>query len=209
MKTITCMCEKQFEADLKDEVDVVKSPGAIQEIFDGTFMSVTCPACRKVLKPELPFTIFDRKAGWEIRFLPELVRQENMKKPPALNGAKTMRLVIGYPELMEKVRVFTEKLDDRTVEYLKYVILSKVLEKTTSDEQDVSVWYHERRGGELLFHIQGLKNDELGVFKISDAVYSKTLAEIDQRSGETPFNEFLVPPYVSLNRLYSWDDDDE
>jgi hypothetical protein len=208
-QSITCMCEKKFEADFPEIVDLAKTPGVLREIIEGTFMTIACPACHKLLKPEIPFRIFDAKAEWEIQFVPELVRQENMKNPPSLSGKKTMRLVIGYTELCEKLKLFSEKLDDRTVEYLKYVILSKVLEKTASEEKDISVSYTERQGDELLFHIHGLKEGEVGIFRIKSAVYKKTLDEIDTRASEAPFNEFLVPPYVSVNRLYSWDDYDE
>jgi hypothetical protein len=209
MKTITCMCEKQFEADIPDTIDVAAQPGILAEIIDGTFMNVTCPACHTVLKPEFPVTIFDGKADWEIRFVPELVRQENMKHPPQLQGRKTMRLVIGYAELYEKMKIFAEKLDDRTVEYLKYVILSKVLEKTNSEEKDIDVYYTQKQGTDLIFHIKGLKDEEVGIFKIPEDLYRKTLAEIDRRAAEAPFCEFLSPPYVCLNRLYSWDEYDE
>ncbi len=209
MKPITCMCEKKFEADFPDTIDLGRTPEVVREIIDGSFMNVTCPACHKVLKPEFPFKIFDAKADWELHFIPELIRQENMKNPPALSGRTTMRLVIGYAELCEKIKIFSQNLDDRTVEYLKYVILSKVLEKTNSEEKDIAVYYSEKKGDELLFHIQGLKDGEVALFKIPTALYQKTLAEIDTRAGDSPFSEFLVPPYVSLNRLYSWDDYEE
>jgi hypothetical protein len=206
MKSITCMCEHQFEADIPEVVDLEKQPGTLQEIISGSFMNVTCPSCRKVLKPEFPFRIFNHQDGWEINFFPELERQAKMKNPPAVSGNKNIRLVIGYAELIEKIRMFHEKLDDRVVEYLKYFILSKVLEKTESEEKDLDVYYNERKGNDLEFHIHGLKSDEMAIFKVPFSTYEKALANIDQHAGEEPFKEFLTPPYVSLNKLYSWDD---
>jgi hypothetical protein len=206
MRSITCMCEHQFQADIPDEVDLEKNPDAVRAILDGTFMSVTCPSCRKVLKPEFPFKMYHRGEGWEIDFVPELERQGIMHKPPKTAGKKLVRVVIGYSELLEKIKIFGEKMDDRVIEYLKYFILSKVLEKTETEEKDIEVYYNERQGDELVFHIQGLKNEEVGIFKISMATYGKALADIDTHLAEEPFNEFLTPPYVSLNKLYSWDD---
>jgi hypothetical protein len=178
----------------------------VEAILTGAFMNVTCPSCRKVLKPEFPFTIFNKNEGWELRFVPELLRQETMKHPPKGQGPKFFRLVIGYSELLEKIKVLEEKLDDRVIEYLKYFILSKVLEKTETEENDIDVIFHEKSNNQLTFHIQGLKNEEVGIFKIPLATYTKALAEIDKHATEKPFSEFLSPPYISLNKLYSWDD---
>ncbi|MBN2351842.1 MAG: hypothetical protein JXD23_04665 [Spirochaetales bacterium] len=205
-KSITCMCEHRFEADIPDKVDLEKSADSIASIIDGSFMTVSCPSCGKLLKPEFPFTLVHGGQGWEIRFVPELARQKTMRQPPIVKGKKTARVVIGYSELLEKVKIFEEQLDDRVIEYLKYFIMSKVMEKTEDEEKNVDVYYHERQGDVLEFHIQGLKSDEVGVFKLPMATYRKALADIDRHSSEEPFRDFLTPPYVSLNKFYSWDD---
>ncbi len=206
-KTITCMCEHRFEANIPDKVDLEKTPDTVASIMDGTFMTVPCPSCGKVLKPEFPFTIVHGGQGWEIHFVPELERQETMRRPPSVKGKRRARVVIGYSELLEKIKIFSEKLDDRVVEYLKYFILSKVMEQTAEEESDVDVYFQERKGDDLEFHIHGLKSDEVGVFKLPMASYQKALADIDRHAEEEPFRDFLTPPYVSLNRFYSWDDE--
>jgi len=51
------------------------------------------------------------------------------------------------------------------VEYVKYVILSRSWKKTDNDEQDVNfVLYNNFVGNELVFHITGMKSDEVGIF---------------------------------------------
>jgi hypothetical protein len=206
MKNITCMCENNFDADIADNIELDNNPEIVASILDGSFMNITCPKCKKVLKPEFPLTITDHGKNWEIIFIPELQRQEYLKTVKQAKGAGITRLVIGYPELLEKIKILTADLDDRIIEYLKYFIFSKILEKTENNENEIFLYYNGKEGNELVFHIRGLKNDEVGIFKISYSTYTKAVPEIEKKMSEEPFNEFLIPPYVSLNRLYSWSD---
>jgi hypothetical protein len=206
MKEITCNCEHVFKSEIPDEIDLSKEPGIITQITDGTFMNVTCPSCHTVLKPEFPVRLFNRKKNWDIQFVPELARREFLKGLKSGKPEESSRFVIGYLELMEKIKCLSDGLDDRVIEYLKYHIFSKVLEKTQSDETEIILYYNETKENELIFHIRGLKQDEVALFKISCASYEKALSEIKKHMAEEPFSEFLVPPYVSLNKLYTWSD---
>lgn len=207
MKEITCNCEKVFQADIPGEIDLGKSPDIIASILDGSFLNVTCPSCHTVLKPEFPVRIFDKKRHWDIHLVPELARNEFLKGMKSAAFDKKERYVIGYPELVEKVKCLSDDLDDRVIEYLKYHIFSKVLEKTENDENEIILYYNGKKGDELIFHIRGLKPDEVAVFKMPQSLYTKALADIEQKMAEEPFSEFLIPPYVSLNRLYGWTDE--
>ncbi|HEQ71659.1 MAG TPA: hypothetical protein ENN69_04145 [Spirochaetia bacterium] len=206
MAEITCMCEHKFTADIPAEVDIGAAPALLEEISDGSFMNVTCPACGTVLKPEFRVHITNSRTGWDIDFIPELERREYLKHIPAADPSSVRRTVIGYPELVEKIACFKDGLSDQVVEYLKYFIFSKVFDTTENDEKDVTVYYYEKRGTDLVYHIHGLKEDEVALFKIADSTYKKALKDINTHMEEEPFNEFLIPPYVSLSRLSSWSD---
>lgn len=206
MKEIICNCEKKFQTEIPAEIDLEKKSETITEILEGRFLNVTCPACQTVLKPEFPIRLFHKKKGWDINFVPELARNEYLKSHTPSTFEDTKRTVIGYLELLEKIKCLQDGLDDRVVEYLKYHIYSKALEKLNDDEEenDLLLYYHEKKTDELDFHIHGLKPDEVALFKLPYSLYEKTVPDIQKHCTEEPFNEFLIPPYVSLNRLATW-----
>ena len=54
---------------------------------------------------------------------------------------------------------------------------------------------------ELLFEIHGLRQDEIGILKISMDFYEKISRELPQKETEEPFNHIFDPPYVSLTKI--------
>ncbi|RPJ06666.1 MAG: hypothetical protein EHM28_09650, partial [Spirochaetaceae bacterium] len=178
MIELTCMCENKFSADIADTYDTGKNPETVESILSGNFLNAKCPACGKVLKPELNVLVKNVIKGTDIRLIPELERMtylKNLKDKPDSSD----RIVIGYPELIEKTRILKDGFDDQVIEYLKYLVLSKVLEKTAeTDENDISITYNDKKGDEILFHIMGLKADEVGIFKVPVDWYKQAQGEI-------------------------------
>jgi hypothetical protein len=203
MRELTCMCENKFKADFPSVVDLAEKPDTIDIILRGEFLTARCPACGKVLKLEFPFTLINKEAGWEISFIPEAERAESLKKlKDRKAAAAAQRIVIGYPELVEKLKIFKLDLDDRVIEYIKYHLLSHIL-SNTPEEADVGLYFAEKKNNTLYFHIQGLKADEIGVSKIPMESYEKTLRSIEGKIKEEPYCDFLKPPYISVNKVYS------
>ncbi len=48
-RRIACFCETTFDAEIPDTADWSRDPEVEQLILDGSFMSVTCPACGKAI----------------------------------------------------------------------------------------------------------------------------------------------------------------
>ena len=42
---IACFCETTFEADMPEAADATQDPGIEEQILDGSFMELHCPAC--------------------------------------------------------------------------------------------------------------------------------------------------------------------
>jgi hypothetical protein len=204
MRELTCMCEHKFKADFPDAVDLAEKPDTVDLILRGEFLTARCPACGKVLKLEFPFTLINKQGGWEIKFIPEAERVDSLKKiKTQKQAASTRRIVIGYPELVEKLSILKLGLDDRVIEYIKYHLLSHILRKT-SEEADVMLYFAEKKNDTLFFHIRGLKTDKIGVSKIPMESYRKSLEGIEDKVKEEPFCDFLIPPYISVNKVYTW-----
>ncbi|MBN1797304.1 MAG: CpXC domain-containing protein [Spirochaetales bacterium] len=204
MAQLTCVCEHKFKAEFQSTVDAQKNPDTIKQILKGDFLTAQCPACGKVLKLEFPFKLINIKTGGEMNFVPEVDRVDTLKKLKKTKKAtKLERMVIGYPELVEKLTIFELNLDDRVIEYIKYHLLSHVLEHSHEDKE-IFISFATKKEDDLLFHIKGLKADEIGITKIPLSSYNQTLKDIEKKIEEEPYCDFLKPPYISINKIYTW-----
>jgi hypothetical protein len=121
-RRIACFCEKVFEADLPALVDLAERPEAADEVLRGEFMAVSCPACGKRLTPEFPCRFTGVAAGplgaLELSLVPETDRVAYLAGRMDKEIGNADRVVIGVPELAEKLAIFRAGLDDRVVEML-------------------------------------------------------------------------------------------
>ena len=115
--------------------------------------------------------------------------------------AKGLQCVIGYSELVERLRVIRDGLDVRAVEALKYVFQSKAEESNPEAEPAVS--YHDSEGGDLSFWVTGLVKDKVGKVRANRKQYEQILSDMDKIAGNEPYASFLKPPYVSVRALES------
>jgi hypothetical protein len=206
MPKLTCLCENKFDAQFPSVVNVDEKPDVIEIILRGDFLTAQCPACGKILRLEFPFQLINKKDNWEIQFVPEVDRTERLKKlKKEKKYSPSQRIVIGYPELVEKLAIFKNGLDDRVIEYIKYHLLSHILAKIGENEdKEIGIYFTEKKNDSLAFHIKGLKNDEIGISNIPIVSYEKTLKEIDSKINDEPFCDFLLGPYISINKIYTW-----
>jgi hypothetical protein len=202
MKKITCYCEKTFEADIPDKVDFDQNPGSMTAILEGEFMSVSCPQCGKVLKPEYPFSLTGSTEGIDFFFIPELDRSAYFFKKLEYKTGSPKRIVIGYRELVEKIKIYKEELDDRIIEVIKYYLLQKAMDTVKDKDAEIDIYFHEKTENGLVFHIEGMKSDEIAVTTIQNDMYDKIGGDIDKKAATEPFKSFLEPPYVSIKKVY-------
>jgi hypothetical protein len=191
------MCGNTFDSDFPEELDIAETPGLLEEIMKGAFLTVTCEKCGIHLRPEFPLRITGftgaKGAYSDIMFIPELERDSFLFGKRDYSGD---RVVIGRPELMEKTSVYHSSLDDRALEVLKYLLLEKM-----DSRDDVKIYYFETMEEEITFQIYGLKPNEVGITRIPMDLYRRVEADIPRRLKEEPFREILMPPYVSVSKI--------
>lgn len=204
-RRIACFCEKTFEAEMPDAVDLATDGGAADAILGGEFMAATCPACGKRLTPEFPCLVsMDRDIpgaqGRGVLLVPEADRVACMRGRLPEGMAVPARLAIGVPELMEKLLVFRASLDDRVIEIVKYYYLTSAAAGASAGDRDVILRFQGEEAGRLVFHIDGLAEGQIGVARLPRDIYARIEADLPARLAEEPFREFCEPPYVSLRR---------
>jgi hypothetical protein len=193
-KTITCKCDNQMDVEIPETVDVSAEPEQVERILDGSFLTFTCDSCGTTVKPEIPIRLVWPAKDTDIFFVPELERSAYLRGKRRYPEAK--RVVIGYPELVEKIRILQDSLDDRVVELLKYRLLQKA-----PPSAEIAIHYRGREDDALVFYVYGLRQDEVGVSKVPWSAYERQEAELPEALGEKGFSDFLSPPYVSVNTI--------
>jgi hypothetical protein len=199
-RRIVCFCEHGFDADVPDFVDLGTQPEVEQAILDGEFLSIRCPNCGKVLKPEFPVLIEDPQAENSIFFVPELDRSAYFRGSLAYSLREANRVAIGYEELVEKFLLKRYNLDDRVVEIVKYYLLSKIMEEEPGDKE-LRILFSKQEENTALFNILGLKESEVGILKVPMATVDKVASQLEEKKHQEPFSEILKSPYVSINNL--------
>jgi len=210
-KRIACFCEATFDADVPSAADLASEPGVEELISSGNFGALTCPACSRRLTPEFPFRLAGVKGFGEVFMIPEADRVAYERGVLDYPLGTPGRVAVGFPELAEKVLIAGLDLDDRVIEIMKYYLLTGSRGSTGTEggegsedegpDPDVTIRYRGREGGRHLFHIVGMKENEVGVARLADELYRKIAAGVEGRVAEEPFADFCVPPWVSLRRL--------
>ena len=194
MTTITCVCEESFEADVPESVELAGRSQAYERIFDGTFMTFACPHCGHRVRPDVPLKVTDLSKSIEVFVVPE--RDRNRYLLGLTNYDCQGRIVIGYAELVEKLKVYVENLDDNAVELIKYYLLVRA-----GAGADPQIYFRGIEDGSLVFDIMGLRDDEVGRIRIGYDVYEKAVAELAEKRQEEPYSTILQPPYVSICKV--------
>ena len=117
-RRVACFCETTFDAEIPSTADWVKDPEVEQLILDGSFMAVACPGCGKRLTPEYPFRFSSVPVVGDLLLVPEADRAAYGRGKLTEPGSTPGRVAIGFPELVEKVLIFGQGLDDRVIEIM-------------------------------------------------------------------------------------------
>lgn len=195
MRSITCPCTHVFEADVPEIVDLDADPTQLSALADGTFLAITCPNCGYESKPEFALTVVWPSHKAELKVLPEIDRGEFYREPPK----EDTQVVIGYPELADRIAVIASGLDLVAVEALKYFLLLKAEEAVPDAE--VGAWFSARTGDVVEFHLHGLREGEVAISRVPFALYERTLADSRANPKAEPFASLRFGPYLSVQNI--------
>jgi hypothetical protein len=196
MRILTCNCDHTFEADLNDLVNLDEEPQQLTALSSGNFMSTLCPACGTVLKPEFPLRLVWPSHNVEYFVIPEWdsVEHENSESYP-----EDVELLVGYPELADRIAVIDANLNPVAVEALKYYLLLKASE--AAPDASATVWFHSRTDVYLEFHLHGLREGEAAITRIPSSVYERTLSDYSANPDAEPFISLRKGTYLSVRNL--------
>ncbi|MBN1243127.1 MAG: hypothetical protein JXA15_10545 [Spirochaetales bacterium] len=202
MRTITCLCDKSFDAEVPESVDLDADPTLLARLGEGEFMAFTCPHCGAKLKPEFAVRVKGSALSRDVWVLPELERFELYSGKSDLPAA--CEVLVGYPELFERARLLRDRVDPEAAEILKFYLLGRAEEE--NPEAELAVYYAGKEPGRLVYHLYGAREGETGVLKIPEETYRGIAADKKRKMGEETFKEIFKGPYRSVRALEASND---
>ena len=195
-RNITCLCGRDFMADVEEEIDLDSGGEYLQKISDGTFMTFICPNCEKKHKPEFQIMIIWKSKKLKLEVIPELERGEFYRRKKEKLSHET---IIGYPEMADRIAVIHDDLEPAAIEALKYYLLVKAEENYP--DKEINAWYFQKTGEAIEFHLTGIKEDEVAVMKVPIAVYEKTREDYRKHPKNDIFTGLRCRSYLSVQNM--------
>ena len=198
IQKITCFCDNTFSADIPEEVNLDADSKRLDEILNGTFLNFVCPGCGKKHKPEFYMKIVWPSKKTEFEVFSELNRGEFYRRKKEVPGSALKKeVVIGYPELAERLLVHKDNLEPIAIEAIKYFLYLKAEEKYP--DQELNIWYIGiTKEKTIEFHIHGIREDEVAVMKVPFSLYEKYSGDFKKNPKSEMFNALRVRSYISV-----------
>ena len=192
MEKTKCFCGNEIEIDYKDSYNLDKEKDVLEKIMDGSFLTIECKFCNTILKPEYRISFTFSKT--DILMIPEKDSVQFLLGK--LELPKTDRVVLGFRELVEKIKILQAGLDDSVVEIVKFYILEKI-----DTDKEIQIEYQKMENNELTFYIYGLKEDEVGISKLPSDFYEEVKKTLPKIKNDEPYSYILEGPYISVNKI--------
>ncbi len=208
-------CGHAQDVELYDSINVASSPELREQLMTNRINTVECAGCGFSFRVDKVLLYNDPEHTIMIHLLPvgdgsyEDGEKQFRDSLDAVNGVlpdqietPRVHLVFSRSELIEKIFLLEEGMSDRVIEYVKYMIYVRNMEKVNPSEKALLFDAKDSTAEELCFVIQDLATQELeGVLQYSRQAYG-ALCEMFDRDDETANLLELFPgPYVSARVL--------
>jgi len=210
-------CNNGFKTNLYHSINVSLNSSLKTKLFKGEINGVTCPTCKKEIVVATPLLYHDMnnrlwlQVTWEDEedwkqveenyrnFLTKIITGHPIfaRLGPKEEMYKR-RLVFGYEQLAEKVVIFDSGLDDRVIEYLKFLYLGSLDPKEKPTVGALRILFQCIEGNKFMFVFLN-SNSGPKYFTIDRKPYDEITEE--QSAMETLSQCFRDAFYVNMNRL--------
>ena len=214
-KNINCHCGNNISFDFTEEIDLEPQPSqssfgeasplnnypkTLESILDGSFLSFNCPVCKQIHKPEIKVTLFWKSKNYKVVVIPELERGDfylnNKDNPQDTLGSE---ILIGYPEMADRLSVIKDGLEPIVIETLKSYLLVKAMENYP--EHKINAWYYCSGPSGIEFHLDGIRKNEVAVMRIPMDVYNNTLDDYKKNPKKAKFAYLRIRNYLSVQNI--------
>lgn len=209
---ITCpRCKHMMDVQLYDSVNVATDPALRDQLMRNQLNMVTCPQCELAFRVDKPLLYCDPAKRILIYWLPtapdsyqageDQFRSWLMKMGNVLPDdirAPDIHLVFTRIELVERIFLLEQGLNERLIEYIKYIIYSRNAGRVNPAEKALLFNAEDSNETTLCFVVQDVQTRQLeSVLQYSRDAY-KVLADTFSQADKTADLLELFPgPYIS------------
>ena len=213
--TISCpSCGTQQTVELYESVNVANDPQLKDALMKNCLNRVDCSDCESTFRVDMPLLYSDPEHNVMIHWVPE---SEGMSREKILEefdqtleefnemvpddiSVPQVRLVLTRVELVELIYMIEKGYNQRVVEYVKYSIYSRNLEKIDPARFRLLLNVEDSNGEELHFVMQDVQSNELGAsLGYGRAAYQSMCELFEENSDE--FLDMFPGPCISARNL--------
>lgn len=164
-KQFVCeQCGTSFDVSLPDVIDTEKQPQDAVSVMHGSIFLKSCPECghRNLILWE--FFYKNPKNGYVLH----LCEKGNIQKESLRDTYLKQRIVYEPVELIEKIYIFDQGLDDRVIEIMKLMNLFVIADEKKADISDI-VFSPDKNGNNHFLFMSG--DEEYGTTAFNKEMY--------------------------------------
>jgi len=154
---MTCpYCQKKYVAEVYDSVNVKTDPDLRERTISGDLFRQDCPHCHKsfLLQPPLIYSDPDHKfVIWLSQ--KEVVEDVSAFAKPLIQQGYKLRRCATVHELVEKIQIFEDGMDDVAVELAKYDSFIEFIDNKKGEVKDItSIEYQHTKDDVMKINIR-------------------------------------------------------
>ena len=214
--TLSCpRCRAVDDAELYDSVNVRHDPSLRDALMENRLNAVTCPHCGFAYRIDKPLLYSDPQRRMLIYWIPTAEADEQQGEATFRDMVSRMtqmlpgdlptpeiHLVFTRAELVERIFLREAGLDERVIEYIKYLILLKNLEQIPPREKTLLFNAEDSTDRALCFVVQNVGNRQLEtVIEYRREAYEGLCEMFDQDEQTATLLEMFPGPRISARAL--------
>lgn len=213
---IVCpQCDAEQEVDLYDAINVQDAPALRDELMSNQLNAVVCPHCGFQYRVDKQLLYHDPENRVMIYWFPG--KEEDYRKNrdlfvqtmQALDTAlpdefdpPVVHLVFTRSELVERIYLLEAGLNERIVEYIKYMMYSRNIERLDPRHKAILFNAQDSNDQALCFITQNLETLQLeDMLEYDRSAYEGLMEMFDQDDQTAQLMELFPGPHVSARAL--------
>ncbi|MBU0678372.1 MAG: CpXC domain-containing protein [Verrucomicrobia bacterium] len=208
-------CGAEQSVELYDAINVAESPLLKDELLSNRINAVVCDECGFDFRVDKSLLYHDPELGVLIYLLPENGYSEaegeaefvrsieilNSSLPDSVSSPE-VHLVGRREELIERIFLLEDGLDERIIEYIKYMVYSKNMEQVNPLTKTLLFNVQDSDDENLCFVIQDVETRQLeGMLQYNRDAYVAFEEMFDEDEQTATLLEMFPGPFISARRL--------
>jgi len=208
-------CDEELQVELYDSINVEEHPDLREALIHHKLNKIHCSFCDFDFFVDKPLLYNDPVMDIMIYWLP--LEGESIEKGQSQFGdfvtgmnqvlpdnvyTPQVHLVFTRSELIERIFILESELDERIIEYMKYMLYTKNQDKIPPAEKQLLFDAHDSTENELAFVTQDLASHKIEGMLLYDRQVYDSLDEMFDDDTKTPdLLEFFPGPYISARHI--------